>query len=72
MTERHSEWATAPLAQHSYRLLHFSTMEGEQAILSKHGFRISEAFSASGDRIDANSEMPSCPWFFVVARKIDA
>jgi SAM-dependent methyltransferase len=72
MTERHSEWATAPLANHNFRLLHFSTIEGEHTILREHGFRISDAFSTSGDRIDGNSEMPSCPWFFVVARKIDA
>ena len=71
MTERHSEWATAPLANHKFSLLHFSTIEGEHTILGEHGFRISDAFSTSGDRIDENSEMPSCPWFFVVARKID-
>jgi SAM-dependent methyltransferase len=72
LTERHSEWATAPLARHNYGLLHFSTVEGERTILSEHGFRISDLFATTGARIDGNTEMPPCPWFFVIARKVDA
>jgi SAM-dependent methyltransferase len=72
VTERHPEWATAPLANNNFNLFHFTTIEGEHTILSEHGLRISDAYSTSGDRIDGNSEMPSCPWFFVVARKIEA
>jgi hypothetical protein len=58
--------------QQQLQSFHFTTIDGEHTILSEHDFRISDAYSTSGDRIDGNSEMPSCPWFFVIARKIEA
>jgi SAM-dependent methyltransferase len=67
LAERHRDWATAPVGSLDFNLAHFSSVEGERAILEDHGFVISDLFTSAGTRIEGG--IARCPWFFVIARK---
>jgi SAM-dependent methyltransferase len=69
LAEEHEDWAVAPVNGLDFNLAHFSTPKGERELLSEHGFFISDLFASTGVRVESDSAMPQCPWFFVVARK---
>jgi SAM-dependent methyltransferase len=71
LADVHQDWAFSPYPNNDFNLSYFATPEGERKILAEHGFTVLETIASTGQRVDNGSEMPLCPWFFVVARKME-
>jgi SAM-dependent methyltransferase len=67
--EDHGDWGLAPVAALDFNLLHFTTLDGERAVLADHGFVASAVFADTGEDV---TDAAGYAWFFVVARPLPA